>query len=150
MRGFRIAVILLAFLLFLATTASAVPSIPSSFYGTITMNGANVALSADMVAYVADMPCGKARLWRDSGTTWYSVSVNGDDTDTPGKECGVNGDVIQFRLNGVPLATTAIWAGGTVAQLDLAEISPHRLTATPRLSLPVVANKYWPPVLDTD
>ena len=150
MRGFRIAVILLAFLLFLATTASAVPSIPSSFYGTITMNGARVPLSAELVAYVGDVPCGRAQLYIYLGTTGYSVNVNGDEPDTPVKEGGVNGDVIQFRLNGVPLATTVIWAGGTVVQVHLIETSPHRLTATPRLSLPVVANRYWPPALDTD
>jgi hypothetical protein len=143
MRGLRTAVVLVALLLVLATTASAVPPpLPSSFWGVFTMNGARVALSAELTAHIDDIACGKATLFLYQGATYYSISVKGDIPDTPIKEGGVDGDVIQFWLNGIPLATTAIWSGGINQMLDLVETSPHRSTATERLSLPIVANEY--------
>lgn len=147
MRSLRIPSTFLALVLLLAVAASAgPPPLPSSFWGVLTMNGARIALSAELVAYVDDVACGKASLFLYQDTTYYSISVKGDDPDTPIREGGVDGDVVQFRLNGVPLATTGIWVGSIVAQLDLIETSPHRLTATERLFVPIVANEYSPPV----
>jgi len=147
MRGFRILSTFLALVLLLAVAASAgPPPLPSSFWGVFTMNGARVALSAELTAYVDDVACGRASLFLYQNTTYYSVSVKGDDPDTPIKEGGVENDVIQFRLSGVPLATTALWHGSTNTELNLLEVSPHRLAATERLFVPIVANRYAPPL----
>jgi len=147
MRGLRTVSTLLALVLLLAVAASAgPPPLPSSFWGVLTMNGARIALSAELVAYVDDVACGKASLFLYQDTTYYSISVKGDDPDTPIREGGVENDLIQFRLNGVPLATTALWHGSINTELNLLEISPHRLAATKRLAIPIVANEYSPPV----
>jgi len=124
----------------------AMPPLPSSFWGILTMNGARVPLSAELTAHVDGVNCGRATIFLYMGTTYYSISVKGDDPDTPEKEGGREDDPIEFRLNGVPLATTARWHGGTNVRLDMVETSLHRQSATPRVLLPSVAVQYWPSV----
>ena len=144
LRNLSIAVLILALC---AAPVVALPPIPSSFWGTITMNGARLPLSAELTAYVYGVKCGQAHIFLYMGTTYYSISVNGDDPDTPEREGGREDDPIEFRLNGVPLATTASWHGSTNVRLDMNETAPHRQSAPLRLFLPVVANSYGPSAL---
>lgn len=129
-----------------AVSVAAIPPLPSSFWGVITVNGARVPLTAELTAYVDGVSCGRANIFLYMGTTFYSISVKGDDPDTPAKEGGREDDPIEFRLNGVPLAVTARWHGGTNVRLDMVETSPHRQTATPRIFMPVIADQYWPSI----
>ncbi|GAB4401381.1 MAG: hypothetical protein Kow00123_10510 [Anaerolineales bacterium] len=146
LRNLGIAVLIFALA---AVNVAAFPPLPSSFWGIITVNGARVPLSAELTAYVDGVNCGKATLYLYAGTTYYSISVKGDDPDTPEKEGGRDDDPIEFRLNGVPLATTARWHEGTNVRLDMVETSPHRQSATLRVLLPSVAVQYWPRVPTT-
>ena len=135
--------LLLLVLLLLAPSAGAVPPIPSSFWGAITMNGAPITLDAELTAYVEGVLCGQATIFYYEGATAYSITVTGDDPETPEREGGREGETILFRLNGAPLATTAIWDGGNgFARLNMLETSPHRATATERAALPVVINEH--------
>lgn len=146
MRLVRNLVLALLILTLGAVSVAALPPLPSSFWGVITVNGAPIPLSAELTTYVDGINCGRARISPYMGTTIYAISVKGDDPDTPEKEGGVENDLVEFRLNGTPLATTAQWHGGTNVRLDIVESSPHRQTASPRVVLPFVANRYWPSV----
>ncbi len=141
-RGFTLMLLALALLL-LSPSAGAVPPLPSSFWGAITMNGAPIPLDAELTAHVEGVLCGQATIFYYEGATAYSITVTGDDPETPEREGGREGETIHFRLNGVPLATTAIWHGGNgFTRLDMLETSPHRTTATERTVLPVVINDH--------
>ncbi|MBC7259274.1 MAG: hypothetical protein H5T65_08490 [Chloroflexi bacterium] len=141
LRNLGIAVLILALC---AANVVALPPLPSSFWGVITMNGARIPQSAELTAHVEGVMCGRATIFLYMGTTYYSLSVRGDDPDTPEREGGREGDSIEFRLNGVPLATTAHWHGSTNVRLDMVESSAHRQTAPPRVVLPLVAVQFWP------
>lgn len=127
-----------------AVSVAALPPLPSSFWGVITMNGARLPQSAQLTAYVEGVPCGRGNIFLYMGTTYYTISVTGDEPDTPKREGGREDEVIEFRLDGAPLATTARWHEGTNVRLDLNEISAHRQSTWVRLVLPHVANRYWP------
>lgn len=129
-----------------AVNVRAFPPLPSSFWGVITVNGVRVPLTAELTAYVDGVNCGRAHVFLYAGTTFYSISVKGDDPDTPAKDGGQENDLIEFRLNGAPLATTARWHEGTNVRLDMVEISAHRQTTSPRVFLPLIANQYWPTI----
>jgi len=145
MRGSGVALVLVAVLALLTTTANALPPpLPASFWGIFNMNGTRVSLTSDLTAHVDGILCGRANLFLYQGTTYYMVSVKGDNPDTPEKDCGVRDDVVQFRLNGAPLATTGVWQAGGNSRLDLLETSPHRLTASNRAYLLVVISRYAP------
>lgn len=147
MRFLRNLVVAALILLLGAVSVAAVPPLPSSFWGVITMNGVRIPLSAELTAHVDGVDCGRAQLFLYMGTTFYSITVKGDDPDTPGKDGGREDDLIEFRLNGTPLATTARWHGGTNVRLDMAETSAHRQTTSPRILLPLIAKQYWPTIL---
>jgi len=141
-RGFTTTLLILALLL-LSQSAGAMPPLPSSFWGAITMNGAPIRLSAELTAYVEGVLCGQATIFYYEGATAYSITVTGDDPETPEREGGREGETVHFRLNGAPLATTTIWHGGNgFTRLDMRETSPHRATATERTALPIVINEH--------
>lgn len=143
LRNLGVAVLILALGV---VSVAAVPPLPSSFWGMITFNGTRIPLSAELSAYVDGVKCGRAQPFLYMGTTFYSVSVKGDDPDTPEKDGGWEDDLIEFRLNEMPLATAARWHGGTNVRLDIIETSAHRQTATQRLVLPLIAREYWPSI----
>lgn len=127
-------------LLVMVSPAAAVPPLPSGFWGIITMNGAAIQSGSSLTAWVEGIECGRAKIFVYEGTTAYSISVTGDDLETPGREGGRDGEIVHFKLNGVPLAATAIWQGGNgFARLDMQEYSLHRSTTTPRTYLMMVA-----------
>ncbi len=144
MRFLRNLVVALLIVALGAASVAALPPLPSSFWGVITVNGARIPLNAQLTAHVESVQCGTAHIFAYGGTTYYSISVTGDDPDTPEREGGREDELIEFRLNGVPLATTARWHEGTNLRLDMAELSPHRQTTSSRVFLPVVGKQYWP------
>lgn len=146
MRLFRNLVLATLILAVGAVSVAALPPLPSGFWGVITMNGARIPQSAELTAHVEGVLCGRATIFLYMGTTYYSISVTGDDPETPEREGGREDDLIEFRLNGVPLATTARWHGGTNVRLDMVESSAHRQGASPRVVLPLVAVQFWPRV----
>lgn len=146
MRFLRNTVLAVLILALGAVSVAALPPLPSSFWGVITMNGARLPQSAQLTAHVDGVTCGRGNIFLYMGTTYYTISVTGDDPDTPEREGGREDEIIEFRLNGAPLVSTARWHGGTNVRLDLNEVSAHRQSTSVRLVLPHVANRYWPSV----
>lgn len=116
--------LVLVLALSLATPAMAVPQIPHAFYGSVTVGGGPapdgtvVSAEIDGVEY--------ARTTTLEGKYGYSPTfkVPGDDPETPEVEGGVNGDAIEFYLQGSKVASWA-FANGQVTNLDLgAEVLP--------------------------
>src|SRR5512137_2051784 len=107
--GLRIASLALAsliFSLFITLPALAVPPIPSSFYGTVKVNGANVPDGTVVQALIDGNVYAEALTQTYQADSVYSLNVLGDDTDTTVKDGGRQGDIVQFTIGGVLASQT--------------------------------------------
>ncbi len=97
----------------------AFPPLPSSIYGVIKVNGANVPDGTRVEAMVDGAVVAYAASRTYEGSSVYSLDVPGDDSSTAAVEGGREGGVITFRVGGVAARETGTWRSGTHAQLDL-------------------------------
>ncbi len=92
---------------------------PSSFFGTITVEGGPLASGSEVAAWIGDTPFAVTVATDLGGETRYRLDVPGDVAETPGVEGGSPGDEIRFRVAGGEVSTTAIWVDGSHVVLDL-------------------------------
>jgi hypothetical protein len=101
--------------------STALPPIPSDFYGYLHFNDVPPSLGDMVEAYVPGvaLPIATGAIITDPDTVSlaYQIDVPGDLSDTPGKEGGVEGDTVTFMIAGRVVAT-GVWHGGTNVRLD--------------------------------
>jgi len=115
----------------------AIPPLPSSFYGRIQVNADNVPDGTLVRAMIDGQVCARGHTQTYQGHSVYSLDVPGDDPETPVRDGGREGDVIQFEIGGVPADQTGVWHGGTNVELDLSAESTGSLTAPQATPSPV-------------
>lgn len=104
----------------LISTASAVPPLPASFWGSVSANGANLPAGTIIKAAIDGVNYAVAVVEIINGESIYALDVPGDDESTPGViEGGASGDAIHFMLGTRPANQTGTWASGTNLELDL-------------------------------
>lgn len=122
----------LGVLLASAAPVLAVPPLPSSFYGTVKINGENAPGGALVSVTINRVQYAYATVEYYQGHTVYSLDVPGDDPETPGViEGGIANSTVVFLINGVPANETALWQTGTNVTRDLTVIPP----AAPAVSI---------------
>jgi hypothetical protein len=115
------------------TPVSAVPPLPSSFYGTVRSNGANVPAGTQVTALINGVLYAMSPYLLYNNETVYSLNVPGDDPQTQGIiEGGKSGDTVVFFVAGIQTDQTGLWQSGTNINLDLT------------VSLPDFENTYFP------
>jgi hypothetical protein len=97
----------------------AFPSLPSSFYGTVLVNGADVPEGTLVEALINGNAVVSASVKLYEGHSVFSMNVPGDDSDTESIDGGKEGDVIAFRVGGQMADQTGVWHSGTNVSLDL-------------------------------
>lgn len=117
-------------------TVLAVPPLPSSFYGTVTLNGSNVVEGTVIEALINDIVIGESQTLMYEGKSVYAIDVNGDDSSTTQVEGGKEGDVIYYRIGGLLAKETGTWHSGVNFELNLtinaqATLQPPEPTKTP-------------------
>jgi len=118
----------------------AVPPLPSSFYGTVQVDGANVPVGTTISAWVNGTKYAERTVLLYAGDTVYSLDVPGDDPGTPEVEGGVSGDTVNFYIGDQVADQTAPWQSGTNVNLDLT--CPKEETEEYKVFLPWVV-KYF-------
>ena len=103
----------LILLLMCYNKVAAVPPLPSSFYGTVTVNGSNLPEGTLVQAKI------DKKIVLHEGKSVYAIDVPGDDSSTSQVEGGVRGDVIQFVVGGLTANETGIWNSGTFVEFNL-------------------------------
>jgi hypothetical protein len=112
--------ILIGLLLSVSQALAEPPPLPSSFYGTVKVDGKNLPAGTIISAWIDGVSFGvPAVVQTYQGDTVYSLDVPGDEKDTTLIEGGVAGDVIQFRIGDQLAAQHGAWQSGTNAPLDL-------------------------------
>jgi hypothetical protein len=123
MKKFRMLIILIimtvGWLVYNVQPASAVPLVPSSFHGTVKLNGANVPAGTVIHAYINGVEYAHTTVLTYQGDTVYSLDVPSEDTDTPGTQGGVEGDKIDFYIGSKKVTQTGTWHSGTYISLNL-------------------------------
>jgi len=115
-----------------AATVRAVPPIPSTFYGTVKVGGANVPDGTAVTAWISGNQYGPvAYTFTYAGESWYNIDVPGDDPETPGKEGGVEAETVAFRIGSSDAAQTGVWHSGVSALLNLTASGGPTSTPTP-------------------
>jgi PGF-pre-PGF domain-containing protein len=140
-RGKELAlVVLLAFLLssLALRPVLAIPLLPEQVWGKVTIKGVAVLDGSVVSARIK----GVEYATSTTSNGIYSLIIPGDDTDTPEKEGGVDGDVVEIYVKGYRstewiLAGTTTFKSGEVVQLDLAieDTTPPTVTIGPVAAL---------------
>jgi hypothetical protein len=105
------------------SNALAIPSLPSSFYGTVKVNSASVPDGTLVQAIIAGKVVAFCQTQTYQGGSVYSLDIPGDDPGTPAVEGGREGDVIQFKLGGILATQTGTWHSATNINLNLSATS---------------------------
>ncbi len=149
--GIRLVYITLASLiasLFICLPALAVPQLPSSFYGTVKVNGTNVPDGTSVQALIGGKVYAETLTQTYQGDSVYSLDVTGDDTDTTVQDGGREGDTIQFKIGGVLANQTGVFHSGTNINFILTA-STSTPVATPRTTLTPVPTQASTPTLQS-
>jgi hypothetical protein len=123
--------------LFITTSALAIPTLPSSFYGTVRVNGNNVADGTLIQALINGQAFAEGRTQTYQGGSVYVLDVPGDKTETTIQDGGREGDTVQFKIGGLPAGQTGMWHSGTNVELNLSASSANTLVAPKASPSPV-------------
>jgi hypothetical protein len=123
--------------LFVVIPARAIPSMPSSFYGTVKVNGANVADGTLIQALAGGQVYSEGFSQTYQGNSVYALDVRGDDSDTAIQDGGREGDTLQFKIGGVLADQTAVWHTATNVNLNLTASSSGSVATPQATSTPV-------------
>jgi hypothetical protein len=111
---------ILAGVLAITPTLANVPPLPSSFFGTIRING-NATHDGTLVrALINGVPYAETHTLTYQGDSIYSLNVPGDNPSTPNIiEGGKEGDIIHFEIKNFLTGQTGVWHSGTNVELNL-------------------------------
>ena len=123
--------------LFITIPVLAIPSLPSSFYGTVRVNNANVPDGTIIQGLIGGQVYAEGFTQTYQGGSVYALDVRGDNTDTPTQDGGREGDTIQFKIGGVLTDQTGVWHAGTNVNLNLTASSSAPIIAPQTTPLPV-------------
>ncbi|MGB9592698.1 MAG: hypothetical protein ACPL7R_01010, partial [Anaerolineae bacterium] len=122
----RIGFVLALFLLLsiaLPAAADQPPRLPSAFYGTVKLNGANVPNGTLVSAWINGVKYAETTTFmttiNSEQVSVYTITVPGDDPSTSGVEGGNEGDTVVFRVDTNLTDQTGTWHEGTDVALNL-------------------------------
>lgn len=110
--------------------AWAVPGLPSSYYGTVKMDGANVPTGTQVSAFINGVQYAISPSLVYGDDTVYSINVPGDDPATIPIEGGVPGDTVVFQVGNMLADQTAPWVVGGNLELNLTSSMSNPPTPT--------------------
>ena len=110
--------------------ALAFPPLPSSFYGTVKVDGANIPDGTVIKALINGQVYAQTQSLTYQGDSFYSLDVPGDDLATTSIEGGKDGDTVTFVIGEDDSAgQTGTWKSGTIVKLNLSATSSATVAA---------------------
>ena len=95
------------------------PPLPSSFYGTVSINGDNVPLETEVSAWIDGELIITVPVTLVSGTTVYAMDILGDNPSTAEIDGGKHGDRVIFYIGTQRAEQTGTWLSGHNKELNL-------------------------------
>ncbi len=105
--------------LFAILPVHAIPVLPSSFYGTVKINGQNVADGTKIRGVINGKAYAEGFTQTYQGNSVFSLDVPGDDAGTSQLEGGKEGDAVRFMVGGIEASQVGTWHSGTNVKLNL-------------------------------
>jgi hypothetical protein len=140
MKNFRLLTILImtiGIVLFYVQPVMAFPPMPSSFWGTVKIDGAFVPVNTVVSARINGVQYASTIASAYQGEIYYSLDIPGDDSESAGIiEGGMEGDTITFYIGSIKATQTAIWHTGTMVSLNLTGYTAEPTSFT--LFLPII------------
>lgn len=103
---------------------------PSSFYGNIQVDGANVGPGTSFKALIGNLVFAETHTLIYEGSSVFTINVPGDDIDTPEVDGGREGEEIFFEIGGLVADQTGTWHSGTNVGLNLTVSSKDQVSET--------------------
>jgi hypothetical protein len=122
--------------LFLYSPSQAYPVLPSSFYGTIRVDGSNVEPGTSIKALFENQVFAEGVTLIYEGASVYTINVPGDDNDTQEIDGGREGEQIFFEVGGLVADQTGTWHSATNVELNLTVTSQDHDSETVVLDTP--------------
>jgi hypothetical protein len=98
---------------------AAPPSLPSSFHGTVKVNGGNVSVGTSVTAWINGIQQGATTAIIYQGDTVYSMDIGADNTETPAVDGGIEGQTVIFHIGDLVADQTGTWSSGTSVSSNL-------------------------------
>ena len=122
--------------LFLYSPSQAYPALPSIFYGTVRVDGANVEPGTSIKVLFENQVFAEGVTLMYEGTSVYTINIPGDDNDTQEIDGGREGEQIFFEVDGLVADQTCTWHSGTNVELNLTVTSQDQDSETVVLDTP--------------
>jgi hypothetical protein len=100
---------------------------PLTVYGTVKVNGANVAAGTQITAWCTGIQAASGEAFLDQGASVYYMDVLGDNPDTTIKDGCVLGDTVSFKIGDREADQTTTWTSGEYQELPLTAGSGTRI-----------------------
>ena len=101
-------------------TVYAMPPMPSSFWGSVYVNGVTPPAGTVVSAWINGVQYAYATGTLNSGVMYYGLNVPGDDPETEEViEGGIQGNTIIFKIGDLVADQTGVWRTGTNANINL-------------------------------
>jgi hypothetical protein len=110
--------------------------VPSSFYGTIQVDSANIEPGTSIKALIQNQVIAEGFTLMYEGASVYTINVPGDDNETPEVDGGREGEQIFFEVGGLVAEQTGTWHSGTNVELNLTVSSQDQDTETIAVDTP--------------
>jgi hypothetical protein len=123
--------------LFITIPVLAIPPLPSSFYGTVKVNDANVPDGTVIQALIGSQVYAEGFSQTYQGNSVYALDVRGDNTDTAAQDGAREGDTLQFKIGGTLADQTAVWHTATNVNLNLTASSSGSVVTPQATPTPV-------------
>src|SRR3989339_1553284 len=91
------------------------PPVPSTFWGTVTIDGAPAPNGLTVQAFIDGVAYPQTTQTQQgvNQSGYYNLIVNGDDIHTNAtKEGGEEGDIVVINVNGIDAPQTGVWHSG--------------------------------------
>ena len=113
---FTVFIILSVVVLAQTSVVFAVPPLPSSMYGTVTVNNENVPDGTVIEALINNQVVAYAYTQTYQGNSVYSLDVPGDDSSTTEIEGGIDDDAITFKIGGTAKYFVEVRSEGEIVE----------------------------------
>lgn len=114
----------------------AAPPLPSSFWGTVQVDGNNVPAGTVITLFINGVEYTQTTTQYWYGNSVYSLDITGDDTGTLDiTEGGRANDALTFSIAGLSANQSSVWKSGVSTRLDLTALT----TAPPEQNPQIVS-----------
>lgn len=105
--------------LMITIPAMAIPTMPSSVYGTVQVNGTNVPDGTLVEGMINGNVYAKCYTQTYQGESVYALDIPGDNTETVDQDGGLDGETIYFKIGGILSDQKSIWKSATNIRVNL-------------------------------